>query len=148
MVDVAIAPDPAETAVAVRRPFRSAPHPGDRIFTAGTRVAATIVVAAIASIGIFLAIRAYPALAVARWHFLTTAAWEPDIHHFGIGGVLPDTVLIALVALVVSVPVSLGLALFISEIAPEGIRRVFVSLVDLMAAVPSVVYALWGLDFL
>lgn len=131
-----------------RRRVRAASGTGDRIFLTGTRLGAVVVVAVIVAVGLFLAIRAYPALAVAKFSFFTTQAWEPDIHHFGIGGILPDTVLIALVALAVSVPVSLGLALFISEIAPGRIQRVLISLVDLMAAVPSVVYALWGLDYL
>jgi phosphate transport system permease protein len=106
------------------------------------------VVGVIGAIGLFLTARAYPALAVDKWHFLTTQAWEPDDHRFGVGGILPDTILIALVALAVSIPVSLGLSLFISEIAPKRIQRTLISLVDLMAAVPSVVYALWGLNFL
>jgi len=131
-----------------RRRIKAAPGTGDRIFRAGTRLGAIAVVGVIASVGIFLAVRAYPALAVAKFSFFTTQAWEPDIHHFGIGGVLPDTVFIALVAISVSIPISLGLALFVSEIAPHRIQRVLISLVDLMAAVPSVVYALWGLYFL
>jgi phosphate transport system permease protein len=79
---------------------------------------------------------------------LTTAAWEPDIHHFGIAGILPDTLFIALVAVLIAIPISLGLALFISEIAPARSKRLLVSLVDLMAAVPSIVYGLWALEFL
>jgi len=120
---------------------------GDRIFLAGTRFGAIAVVGIIACIGGFLAVRAYPALAVDKFRFLTTQAWEPDIHHFGVAGVLTGTVLIAVVGLVVSTPVAIGLSLFISELAPEKMRRLLISLVDLMAAVPSVVYALWGLDF-
>jgi len=139
---------PTPGAVPVPRRIGARSGAGDRAFLAGTRLAALVVVGVIASVGLFLAVRAYPALAVAKWRFFTTQAWEPDIHHFGIGGVLIDTVLIAVVAIIVAVPVSLGLSLFISEIAPRGLQRVFVSLVDLMAAVPSVVFALWGLDFL
>ncbi len=82
---------------------------------------------------------------MAKFSFLTTQAWQPDIHHFGIAGILTDTILIALVAVVIAVPIALGLALFISEIAPQRLKRTLVSLVDLMAAVPSVVYGLWAL---
>jgi phosphate transport system permease protein len=131
-----------------RRSVRSVPGAGDRIFCGGTRMAAIAVVGVIGAVGLFLAIRAYPALAVAKLHFLTTQTWEPDDHRFGVGGILTDTILIALVALVVSVPISLGLSLFISEIAPQRIQRAMISLVDLMAAVPSVVYALWGVNYL
>jgi phosphate transport system permease protein len=133
---------------AKRRSVRHVPGFGDQIFRGGTRLAAFIVVGIIGAVGLFLAIRAYPALAVAKFHFLTTQAWEPDAHIFGVGGILPDTFFIALVAMFVSIPVSLGLSLFISEIAPRRIQRVLISLVDLMAAVPSVIYALWGLNFL
>jgi len=146
----------ADLAMALDTPVRPAQTPrriapvrntGDRIFFAGTRLGAIAVVGVIGCVGTFLAVRAAPALAVAKLHFLTTQAWEPDIHDFGVAGVLSGTVLIALVALIVATPISLGLALFISEIAPEKVRRVLISLVDLMAAVPSVVYALWGLEF-
>lgn len=144
---------PAATVTAIetqspRRKVGSAPDRGDRIFTGTTRLGAVAVVGVVACVGIFLAARAYPALVVAKFSFLTTQAWEPDIHHFGIGGVLPDTIFIAVVAICVSTPISLGLSLFISEIAPQRSRRVFISVVDLMAAVPSVVFALWGLEFL
>jgi phosphate transport system permease protein len=131
-----------------RRPIRSVAGVGDRIFRGTTRMAALAVVAVIGAVGLFLVVRAYPALSVAKWHFLTTQTWEPDDHRFGVGGVLPDTLFIAFVALIVSLPVSLGLSLFISEIAPQRIQRVLISLVDLMAAVPSVVYALWGFNYL
>jgi phosphate transport system permease protein len=148
-VTVEVAPltvgDPPKTA---RRSVRSVAGPGDRIFRGGTRLAAVMVVMVIGAVGLFLTIRAYPALALAKLHFLTTQAWEPDAHRFGVGGILPDTIFIALVALAVSIPVSLGLSLFISEIAPKRIQRVLISLVDLMAAVPSVVYALWGFNYL
>jgi len=89
-----------------------------------------------------------PALKVAKFSFLTTQAWQPDIHRFGIAGIITGTILIAVVALAIALPVALGLSLYISEVAPAPIRRTLVSLVDLMAAVPSVVYGLWALEFL
>jgi phosphate transport system permease protein len=144
-VPSAISPEPHHPS---RRSIRSLPGSGDRIFRGGSRLAAVAVVGVIGAIGLFLTIRAAPALAVAKLHFLTTQQWEPDDHRFGIGGILPDTFFIAMVALIVSLPISLGLSLFISEIAPNRIKRVLISLVDLMAAVPSVVYALWGFNYL
>ncbi len=101
-----------------------------------------------AAVGLFLTIKALPALQAAGWSFLTTAQWQPDVHRFGIAAVLTGTVLIAVVAVGVSVPIALGTALFISEIAPPALRRTLVTLVDLMAAIPSVVYGLWGFFFL
>jgi phosphate transport system permease protein len=118
------------------------------IFQAVTRLSGLSVLAIMASIGAFLLLKALKALNAVGFSFLSTQAWNPDVHHFGIAALLPDTVLIAMVAIVVAVPLSLGMALFISEIAPAWIKRHLVSLIDLMAAVPSVVYGLWGLRWL
>jgi phosphate transport system permease protein len=131
-----------------RRAIRVVPGRGDRVFLGFTRTSALVVLAVIASIGLFLTIQAASALRVAKLSFFTTQAWEPDAHHFGVAGILTGTILIALVAVVIALPISLGLALFISEVAPQRIKRTLVSLVDLMAAVPSVVYGLWGWLFL
>ena len=67
---------------------------------------------------------------------------------FGVASVLIGTVLIALVAVAIALPLSMGTALFIVEVAPRWLRSSLVTLVDLMAAVPSVVYGLWGLFLL
>ena len=133
-----------------RRRLRSAGTLGDRLFRVGARSSGLLVLAIMASVGLFLLLRGLQALkAVGPLKFITTQAWDPDIHHFGIAAVLIGSVLIALVAICVALPLALGTALFISEIAPEGwMRRTLISLVDLMAAVPSVVYGLWGLFFL
>ena len=99
------------------------------------------------TVGLFLFIRGFQALRVAKGSFLTTQTWEPDIHHFGIATVLIGSILIATVALAVSVPLAVALALFVSEIAPPRVKTILVSAIDLMAAIPSVVYGLWGLRF-
>jgi len=131
-----------------RRAAAVARTPAERAFLGLTRTGALVVLAVIALVGLFLTLKAIPALRVAKFSFLTTQAWQPDIHHFGIAGIITGTILIAVVAVVIAVPVALGLSLYISEVAPAAIRRTLVSLVDLMAAVPSVVYGLWALEFL
>jgi phosphate transport system permease protein len=95
-------------------------------------------------VGTFLLYRALQALHKAGWSFLTTQAWNPNGGGFGIAALMVGTILIALVAVVVAVPMSLGTALYISEYAPRSIQRLLVSIIDLMAAVPSVVFGLWG----
>jgi phosphate transport system permease protein len=130
------------------RVLRAAGEWQDRVFRGVARGSGAVVLAIMLLVGVFLALRAWRALSVATWSFLTTAAWEPDSHRFGIAAVLTGTVLIGLVAIVIAVPIALGTALYISEYAPRGLRRTLVSLVDLMAAVPSVVYGLWGAFFL
>lgn len=103
-----------------------------------------LVLAIMALVGLFLLGRALDALRAAGWSFFTTADWNPDGGTFGIAAVLTGTVLIGLTAITVAVPLATGTALYISEYAPPSLRRTLINLVDLMAAVPSVVYGLWG----
>lgn len=126
------------------RPVRARAAGTDRLFRGVARGSGGLVVTVMSLVGLFLAYRAWTALSSAGLSFVTTAAWEPDAHHFGIAAVLVGTLLIAAVALCVAVPLSLTSALFIAEYAPVRFRRALVTLVDLMAAVPSVVYGLWG----
>ncbi|AXI76277.1 phosphate ABC transporter permease subunit PstC [Peterkaempfera bronchialis] len=121
---------------------------GDRLFRGQLTLAGVAVLAVMAAVGLFLLLRAGQALRVQGWAFVTTEQWQPDVHNFGIAAVLTGTVLIAGVAVAFSLPLAVGTALFISEIAPRRLRRTLIALVDLMAAVPSVVYGLWGLFLL
>ncbi|HKA68129.1 MAG TPA: phosphate ABC transporter permease subunit PstC [Actinomycetes bacterium] len=120
----------------------------DRLFRGGARAGGAAVLLIMLLVGAFLTFQALEALRVSGWSFVTTQAWDPEAHHFGIAGVLTGTVLIALVAISVSVPLAIGAALYISEYARGGFQRTLVSLVDLMAAIPSVVYGIWGLFLL
>lgn len=120
---------------------------GDRVFHAGAFLSGMFVLAIMVMVGLFLSIEASDALRQRGFSFLTTMEWQPDRGTFGIAAVLLGTVLIAAVAVLVAIPISMGTALYITEIAPPRFRSAFVSLVDLMAAVPSVVYGLWGLFF-
>ncbi|MGW9028466.1 phosphate ABC transporter permease subunit PstC [Streptomyces sp. NPDC055722] len=130
-----------------RRP-RAAGGIGDRVFRLQLTATGAVVLAIMAAVGLFLLLRATQALRATGFSFLTTAEWQPDVHHFGIAAVLTGTLLIAAVAVTISVPLAVGTALFISDVAPRPLRRTLVTMVDLMAAVPSVVYGLWGLFFL
>ncbi|MEV7281486.1 phosphate ABC transporter permease subunit PstC [Streptomyces sp. NPDC093111] len=131
-----------------KRVPRGTAAPADRVFRGVARGSGALVLAVMLLVGVFLAYRAAQALGVAKGSFLTTSVWEPDSHHFGIAAVLTGTVLIGLVAVGLAVPLALGTALYISEYAPRRLKRTLVSLVDLMAAVPSVVFGLWGAFFL
>ena len=116
----------------------------DRIFRAVARAGGIVVLVLLGLVGTFLGYRAAQALHKAGWSFLTTQVWNPQGGGFGIAAVAIGTILIALVAVLVAVPLSLGTALYISEYAPRGIQRFLISVVDLMAAVPSVIFGLWG----
>jgi phosphate transport system permease protein len=127
-----------------RRHIRSRVGPADLLFRLVARSGGALVLVIMVLVGAFLAVRAAAALHHAGWSFLTTQQWNPEGGGFGIAAVIVGSVLIALVAIVVALPLALGTALYIAEYAPQRIRRGLVTLVDLMAAVPSVVYGLWG----
>ncbi|MFL4906626.1 phosphate ABC transporter permease subunit PstC [Streptomyces sp. MMS24-I2-30] len=131
-------------------PRRLYADPGlpDRIFRWVLRSGGGFVLAVMLLVGGFLLYRAWLALDKAGLSFLTTAQWAPDAGRFGIAAVLVGTVLIAVVAVLVAVPLATGAALYIAEYAPPRLRQTLISVVDLMAAVPSVVYGLWGAFFL
>ena len=132
----------------VPRSLRSRPERSDRIFRWTATASGVTVLAVMTAVGLFLAVRAVEALKIARVDFLTEDLWEPDAGRFGIAGVLLGTASVGAVALCFAIPLALGTALFISEYAPRRLERTLITLVDLMAAVPSVVYGLWGAFFL
>ena len=122
--------------------------PADIIFRTIARSGGIIVLSIMLAVGVFLAFRASQALNVAGFSFLTEQAWEPDSGKFGIAAVIVGTILIALVAITIAVPLATGTALYITEYSPRWLRSVLIGLVDIMAAIPSVVYGLWGFFFL
>lgn len=118
---------------------------GDRVFRGVSAAAAATCLAIMAATAVFLTAKAIPAITAAGpWEFLTGAEWRPSEKKFGVGGLLVNTVLIALVALAIAIPLSLGLALFINEYAPGRLRSVLTSAVDLLAAIPSLIFGMWG----
>ncbi len=134
----------AAAPVEARRAVRGRTDTADTVFRLGLRLAGVIVLLIMTTIGLFLFLRGSTALGQAGLAFLTTQAWEPDANNFGIAAVLTGTLLIAGVAIMFAVPLATGVALYIAEYAPRRIRGFLINLVDLMAAVPSVVYGLWG----
>ena len=121
----------------------------DRIYRSGARAAGYLTLVILFLIGLFLLLRSKTAFDVAGLHFFTNTAWSPDQNaDFGIGAVLYWTVILAVIALVIAVPFSIMAALFINEYAPGKLRRPLTSLVDLLAAIPSLIYGLWGVTFM
>lgn len=121
---------------------------GDKAFRTGSTLTGLTVLAIMGGVGLFLAIRAYEALNDRGFAFFTTQKWDTNSGEFGVAAVLAFTIAIAVVAVAIAVPVSLAASLFITEVAPPKVRGTLVALVDLMAAVPSVVYGLWGRELL
>jgi phosphate transport system permease protein len=111
---------------------------------------AVVVLAVLLAMTAFLLVRAWPALRTAGTGFLTEREWFPDAvpARFGIAALLWGTLISSVLALLVAVPVALGSALYVTEYARPAVGRWIGYLVDVLAAVPSVVYGLWGLLFL
>jgi phosphate transport system permease protein len=116
----------------------------DTLFRGVARLVGFTMLGITGSIGVFLAIQSVPTLRHYGLRYFTENEWQPEQDVVGIAAVLVGTVSVALVALVVAFPLALSAALYISEYAPARIRGALVSLIDLMAAVPSIVYGLWG----
>ena len=88
---------------------------------------------------------AMPAFRQEGLRFLTSSKWIPGQGSFGALAFIYGTLVVSAIALIIAVPVSIGLALFITELAPKRLRTPVVYLIDLLAAIPSVVYGLWGI---
>ena len=123
---------------------------GDRVFSGLTTGAGVFVLVIIVAIAVFLMRKAAPAVRADSTNFFTTKLWQPDNTPavFGIAALAFGTLLSSLIALVIAGPIAIGIALYISDYAPRRLAKPVGYLVDLLAAVPSVVYGLWGLLFL
>ena len=120
---------------------------GDRIFRFAMRAAGLAVLLITGLILVFLVLRSLSAFRAVGLNFFTTSTWFINTNQFGIAAILPLGVLIAVIALIIAVPVGLATALFISEYAPPRLRRSLIALIDLMAAIPSIIVALFALYF-
>lgn len=126
----------------------------DRVFRGIATLAGGLVLALMAGIAIFLVIKAIPALQKNSANFFTTEVWLPDPTStaakpvFGIAALLFHTVVIGLLAMLIAVPVAVGIALFITHYAPRRLSAGLGYFIDLLAAVPSIIYGLWGFAFL
>jgi phosphate transport system permease protein len=131
-------------------PRRAAVRRGDRVFRGLTLAAGVFTLIVLAAIAIFLIVKALPALRADTKGFLTTREWLPDASPsvFGIAALAFGTLLSSALALVIAVPIAIGVALYTTDYAPRRIATVLGYLTDMLAAVPSVIYGLWGLYFL
>lgn len=103
-----------------------------------------LVLVILALIAVSTTIRAWPAFQASGISFITTNDWDPDKGQYGALAFIYGTIVSSVIALVLAVPVSVGIALFSLEVAPRRLRTPVAYVVDLLAAVPSVVYGLWG----
>ena len=133
----AMTPTPAPKA-------RSGPM-ADRIFGFLAKGAAIFTLGLLLAILTSLTISAWPAIAKYGLGFLTSSAWDPVQEEFGGLVMIYGTLATSIIALIIAVPVSFGIALFLTELSPAWLKRPLGTAIELLAAIPSLVYGMWGL---
>jgi phosphate transport system permease protein len=126
-------------------PRRNSGRLGDVIFAGVTRLAAVITLLLLVAIIVSLVAGAWPSIRHFGLAFLWTADWDPVQQKFGGLVMIYGTLMTSLIALLIAVPVSFGIALFLTELSPRWLKRPLGTAIELLAAVPSIVYGMWGL---
>jgi phosphate transport system permease protein len=124
---------------------------GDRVFATAAGGAAAVVILIVILVAAFLLIKAVPSIADDKANFLTSTKFnvgKSGSLEFGIAGLLYTTVMSSLIALLLAVPLAIGIALFTTQYAPERIARPVAHAIDLLAAIPSIIYGVWGIRIL
>jgi phosphate transport system permease protein len=133
----------------VERDFVHRPRPKgaalDPLFRYACFAAATALLASLSGIVISLAIGGWPALSKFGVHFFTSTEWNPVTEVFGAEGPIIGTLVSAVLALLFSLPIAFGVAVFLVEFCPTLLRRPIGVAVELLAGIPSIVYGMWGL---
>jgi len=117
---------------------------GDRIFAGALRLIATSFVVLVLALVVTLVIASVPAIRGFGWRFLVGTNWDPVAESFGALPFVYGTLLSSLLAMLLAVPLGIGAAIYLAELAPSWVRPPIGFLIELLAAVPSVVYGLWG----
>src|SRR5260370_28180996 len=118
---------------------------GERVFRGGTFLDAILVLALLGGVAVSLLAGAWPALDHLKLSFLTREIWNPVTDQFGALALVYGTLVASCLALLLAIPVSLGIAIFLTEMAPVWLKRPVGVAIELLAAVPSIIYGIWGL---
>ena len=136
----------ARRAAAGRRIARqSAAGWGDRLFGWAAKGAALVTLGLLLAILISLTLGAWPAIEKYGLGFFTSSVWDPVANEYGGLAMIYGTIATSLIALAIAVPVSFGIAVFLVELSPTWLKRPLGTAIELLAAVPSIVYGMWGL---
>jgi phosphate transport system permease protein len=120
----------------------------DRLFRGGTRVAASLLVAALLAIGLMLWLSSSQAFGTFGLGFITGLTWDPVAAIYGALPYVVGTILTSLIAVVIAAPIGLLTAIFLAELAPRRVAIPLTFMIELLAAIPSVVFGLWGVFIL
>jgi phosphate transport system permease protein len=127
------------------RPSMEGAAIGDRVYGWLTTTAALMIVALLGYIAFEVFVAGWPAFKTFGFGFFTSSEWDPVKGNFGAGPAIFGTLVSSIIALIIATPLAIGTAVFLSELAPAWLSQPVAFLVDLLAAVPSVVYGLWGI---
>ena len=117
---------------------------GDKLFEALARTSGVMVLLLLGSLILSLFIGGLPAFRQFGFDFLFSAAWDPVHQIFGAGVSVYGTLLTSVLALILATPLAFGIAFFLTELAPSWLRRPIGTAIELLAAVPSIIYGMWG----
>ena len=126
-------------------PRRQSGHIGDLVFAGVARLAAVVTLVLLFAIIVSLVVGAWPSIRHFGLAFVWTPDWDPVQQKFGGLVMIYGTLMTSLIALLIAVPVSFGIALFLTELSPRWLKRPLGTAIELLAAVPSIVYGMWGL---
>lgn len=115
------------------------------VFRAGTGAFGVLLILIVIAIGVELYLQSQLSIERFGWRFWTTDTWDPVLGHFGARPFIWGTLYSSVLALIISAPIAIGIAIYISELAPNRLRRPLVFVTELLAAIPSIVYGLWGI---
>ncbi|HZT19407.1 MAG TPA: phosphate ABC transporter permease subunit PstC [Dongiaceae bacterium] len=117
----------------------------DTLFRRGTQLFAVLVLLLLGGVIVSLAIGAWPALKAFGPGFVFTEAWNPVRERFGAWAPIYGTIVTSIIAMIIGVPVSFGIAMFITELCPAALKRPLGIAIELLAGIPSIIYGIWGL---
>jgi phosphate transport system permease protein len=120
-------------------------HAFDVIFRGATWFFAVVVLVILAGVIVSLVAGALPALQHFGWAFVINDAWNPVTENFGALPAIYGTLVTSAIAMLIGVPVSFGIAIFITELCPPWLKRPIATLIELLAAIPSIIFGIWGL---
>jgi len=118
---------------------------GDTIFRRLTQAAAVVVLLILSGVIVSLVVGSLPALRAFGFSFVTSQVWNPVTEKFGAFAPIVGTVTTSIIAMVIAVPVGLGIAIFLTELCPQWLRRPVGIAIELLAGIPSIIYGIWGL---